>query len=160
MFKLLKKLFHSGDPLLEAVQAGDPVAFAETFRHTEVFVASLPIEESLDPDNLEQEECLALMEKAAQATAAAEEISPFTLEDEEGTVLPVFTSAEATQGFIQAYVEQVHRVMPFLTGSLDGASLLPLLDESVRIVLDMGSPSEQALPESFLAELRKGAEVE
>lgn len=156
MFKILKKLFRPSDPLLEALEAGDPVSFAETFRRTEVFVASLPIEEWLDPDTLEEEEFLALMERAAQATEEAEELSPFVLEDDEGAILPVFTSAGATQTFIQGYVEKVHRVMPFLTGALDGDSLLPVLDESVRIVLNAGSATEEELGPAWMAELRKG----
>ncbi len=154
MLRYLKGLFGREDPLVELARSGDGKLFAESFRRSEVFVVSTPVDRSLDPERVTADELRRLVDAAARAARDDSGLRAFTYGVEGNEFLPVFSSAENAEKFIRRYVQAAHRVIPFLTASLAGAARRPLLAGSgLTVVLNPLSESEYELPREVVVEI-------
>ena len=152
--KLFGNLFTPEDPLIALARSGDFRTFAESFLSSEVFVVSRPIERSLDPERMTAEELAEITEEAARAAGEESGLSAFTYGPEGDEVLPVFSTEAAAQAFVEAYVRLANRVIPFITASLEGAALVPLLaGRRIGVVLNPLSDEEYELPRELVSEL-------
>jgi hypothetical protein len=153
MFKQLRRLFSIGDPLIELARSGDSSLFKETFCASEVFVVSKAGSITLDPESMTADDLQEMMEEAAHEIAEERPFPAFTYGPEGREVLPVFSCREAAETFVRRYVQAVNRVIPFAIASLEGSSLLPFLDGTIRMTLNPLTDSELELPRDLQAEL-------
>jgi type III secretion system (T3SS) SseB-like protein len=111
-------------PLRLARERGDE-EFATVFVTTDFWLFSLPAEfQDGIPSSVPQEEALAFIERAAQDLAERESFEPFAYRAPNGNrVLPLFTDERAAQTFLQSYVNEVRRIVPFQGVSIKGAAL-------------------------------------
>jgi hypothetical protein len=155
MLKLFGGLFTPGDPLIALARSGDFRTFARSFLSSQVFVVSSPVARSLAPAEVTAEALSEEVDEAPRAATDASGIDAFTYGPAGEEVLPVFSSEAAAQAFVQAYVELANRVIPFITASLEGAGLVPLLaGRRIGVVLNPLTENEYELPRELVAELR------
>jgi hypothetical protein len=145
MLGFIKNIFGNADALIEAGKSGKSQEFVSLFLTSELTLLSLPVAESLDATNLTEKELLDLVENAAQQVSQQTEVNLFTFEDGTTTVLPVFTSDKAAQKFVEQYVSQVQKIIPFQVLGLKGETLLNFLSEDAKVVLNPKNPSEYRL---------------
>lgn len=153
MFKLLRRLFDIGDPLIELARSGDVSLFKEAFCSSELFVVSKAGSRSLDPVSMSGDDLRGMIEEAARETAEDGPFHAFTYGVEGREILPLFSCQEAAETFIRNYVQAVNRVIPFVVASLEGSQLLPLLKGTIRVTLNPLTDNELALPRELQAEL-------
>ncbi len=158
MSRLFGNLFKPGDPLIALARSGDFRTFAQSFRSSELFVVSSPVARSLDSSHLTADDLREQLEQAARTAADESGFSAFTYGPEGEEVLPVFSTEAAAEAFVKGYVQLVHRVIPMIIASLEGATLVPLFaGKRLGVVLNPLTDEEYELPRDLLVELESSS---
>ena len=104
-------------------------------RGAPVIFLSLPpgLTNGFDP-SLSQEELVALIREAATDLSQSESFTPLCYPGNGGRRLPVFTSEDRAREFINAYVQDVGRIMPFQVLTA-GTPVLPKLAAACDVMV-------------------------
>lgn len=91
------------------------------------------------PTNCSQDELLAYIAEAAEDLASSRGYEPFCYEEAGQRVLPLFTSEDHAQEFVQAYVARRQRIIPFQILEVQGESLVAAVQAHDEVVLNPGT---------------------
>ena len=139
IFEKLKRLLTGG---AEAVSLTDAASFAQASFYflslPERFAAGLPV-------NATPAEILDLVKEAAAALASSAGFEPWGYDEAGRKVLPLFTSRDHAQQFLQAYVTKVRRILPFQALKVEGRTLVPVLPRFDEVLLNPGTKDAATL---------------
>jgi hypothetical protein len=125
MWHLIRRLFgSSSEPEGIRWEPGAPVVFL-----------SLPpgLEKGVDP-GVSQEQLLAIIREAARDLSQSQGFTPFSYSGRGGRRLPLFTSEERARTFVEAYVQEIGRIMPFQVLTAE-TSVLPKLAVACNVMV-------------------------
>ncbi len=88
---------------------------------------------------------MAYVEEAAADLASSQGYEPFSYNEEGHRVLPLFTSEDHAQQFVQAYVVKVQRIIPFQVLGVLGESLVATVRSYDEVIVNPGSSDAAVL---------------
>ena len=156
MFERLWHKLNGTDTLVEALRSSSDSRFVDTFQHSTIFFLHLPpgCENGFDP-NISQEELLAQIRKCAKDLSERQQFIPLCIPRDDRRVLLLFTSSDHAKPFVQQYVAQVKRVMPFEVIGVTGEAALNLLHGVDAVVFNPRTADEHELSGQRLHLLKK-----
>jgi hypothetical protein len=97
------------------------------------------------PTDSSPEEFVEYVKEAAADLAASQAYEPFSYSEADHRVLPLFTSEDHAQEFVQTYVARVQRIIPFQVLGALGSSLVSAVRTHDKVILNPGTPDEAIL---------------
>ena len=140
IFNFFNKKHSSGVP------RGDAARVLQELERRQLIVLSLNEGNEFNGDPNSEDDVLLWLERNAQQTSTQEEFYPYQYEEEGYDILPIFSSAETAQEFVQSDPENQWKA--FTLSTLDGKWLLDYFVDAYssnsQVVLDARSSSEQS----------------
>ncbi len=156
MFERLWHKLKRDDALIEALRSSSDSSFLDAFQRSTVFFLHLPpgCENGFDPE-ISQEELLAQIRKCAKDLSERQQFLPLRILRDNRRVLLLFTDSNHAKPFVQHYVRQVKRVMPFEVIGISGDAALKLLNGIDSVIFNPNTAHERELSSQRLDLLRK-----
>ena len=156
MFERLWHKLNGTDILMEALRSSSDSRFVDAFQRSTIFFLHLPpgCENGFDT-NITQEELLAHIRKCAKDLSQRQQFLPLCIPRDNRRVLLLFTASDHARPFVQHYVAQVKRVMPFEVIGVTGEAALKLLIGVDAVVINAGTAGEHELAGQRLHLLKK-----
>jgi len=154
MVGFLKKLFSRRASLLALVSGDRPQSFVDALGSAEITMLADLTRRGLALESVTKDAVLAEVELAAEYLAKRLTFSPFLYEDEGVTLLPFFTSREATEAFCAAYCGRESRLFPFQAFVLNAPMLASCATPGTSVIMDPQTDNEFVLTNDQLDALR------
>ena len=151
----LSRMFKRRDWLTKASRSGDPEAFVRVLMESDIWLLLAQDGEGIDPASLTAENLVAEMERQVKELAERQDFPVFMYGDGRLTAVPFFSSEAMAEPFVGEFCRARNRVIGFQSISVKGATLLSLLNEADRFVINDGSNDGRALTEEEMAILRR-----
>ena len=139
MFERLKNL-------LRGAASARPQPAATSFAESQIFFLCLPQRFANGiPTSSSPEELVAYVKAAAEDLASSQGYEPFSYSEAGQRVLPLFTSEDHAQQFVQAYVVRLQRIIPFQVLGVLGQSLVAAVQAHDEVIINPGTPDAAVL---------------
>ncbi len=150
-------LFDRFHPIVRAARSNDADRFLEVLVKSEVWFIAAPSIDGVDPAALRPEDLAGFVERAARTANEQELLEPWQYEVDGRRVFPIFSSQGLLERFLQAYVTEVNRIIPFNIGKTMFLRLVQPVLSADQVVLNPRSAYLRTFGAAELALLAESA---
>lgn len=150
-------LYDRFHPIVRAARSKDADRFLEVLVKSEVWFIAAPSIDGVDPAALPPEDLPGFVERVARAATEQELLEPWRFEVDGKTVFPIFSSQGLLERFLQTYVTEVNRIIPFNIGRTMFLRLVDPILASDQVVLNPRSAYLRTFGADELALLAEAA---
>jgi len=137
-------------------RSGNSHEFAATLSQGPMWMLSCPLPAGVDPATLTQKALLEMIEKYTKELSEAQSHQPFVYQKDAHSCLPLFTSMKRAQQFVESYVREKDRVIPFSVLELSqGNAAFPVFSQVDKVIVNARTDDEYTLTSQDLHECVK-----